>query len=257
MVPTTPLERQLKPRWRTRCGLPVDLQRLRSDLHWCNQAQRAHALRDMLRTSGTDASTCRPPRTTRSSTNTAFHSRLFRSSTTSPVLPGGEWKRRCTSGQKRTRWTKTKDQNYTRSGLVLFEFSVIEIDFTRISRTQNHHLSYSGFSIGIFLFLCFSRHFMHRSHARYTSLDTKNTDIDTERDVPTTPTHHTFQIVLERVPVDKQRLAFSFSVAYLKMAGATRPKRRALENWLLVWWEKGIRGVNCSSRPCGSRVTML
>ena len=28
---------------------------------------------------------------------------------------------------------------------MLFEFSVIEIDFTRISRTQNHHLSYSGF----------------------------------------------------------------------------------------------------------------
>ena len=30
---------------------------------------------------------------------------------------------------------------------MLFKFSVIEIDFTRISRTQNHHLSYSGFSI--------------------------------------------------------------------------------------------------------------
>ena len=71
-------------------------------------AQRAHALRNMLRTSGTDALTCRPPRTTRSSTNTAFHSRLFRS-TTSPVLPGGEWKRHCTSAQKRTRWTKTED----------------------------------------------------------------------------------------------------------------------------------------------------
>ena len=68
-----------------------------------------HALRNMLRTSGTDASTCRPPRTTRSSTNTAFHSRLFRSSTTSPVLPGGEWKRHCTSAQKRTRWTMTED----------------------------------------------------------------------------------------------------------------------------------------------------
>ena len=25
---------------------------------------------------------------------------------------------------------------------------------------------------------------------------------------------------------------------YLKMAGATRPKRRALGNWLLVLWEK-------------------
>ena len=36
-------------------------------------------------------------------------------------------------------------------------------------------------------------------------------------------THHTFQIVLARVPVDEKRLAFSFSVAYLKMTGATRP----------------------------------
>ena len=52
--------------------------------------------------------------------------------------------------------------------------------------------------------------------------------------------HHTFQIVLERVPVDLKRLAFSFSVAYLKMAGATRPKRRALQKWLLVWWDKYI-----------------
>ena len=26
-----------------------------------------------------------------------------------------------------------------------------------------------------------------------------------------------------------------FQVSYLKMAGATRPKRRALQNWLLVW----------------------
>ena len=24
------------------------------------------------------------------------------------------------------------------------------------------------------------------------------------------------------------------------MAGTTRPKRRAMQNWLLVWWEKGI-----------------
>ena len=74
-------------------------------------AQRSHALRNMRRTptSGTDASTCRPRRTTRSSTNTAFHSKLFRSSTTSPVLPIGEWKWRCTSAQKRTRWTKTRD----------------------------------------------------------------------------------------------------------------------------------------------------
>ena len=30
-------------------------------------------------------------------------------------------------------------------------------------------------------------------------------------------------------------------VSYLKMAEATRPKRRALQNWLLVWWEKGIK----------------
>ena len=71
--------------------------------------------------------------------------------------------------------------NLTRSGLVLFEFSVIEIDFTRISRTQNHHLSYSGFfhmhcyTVPFFFFLCFSR--LHAflgffSHARYASLDT-------------------------------------------------------------------------------------
>ena len=39
-----------------------------------------------------------------------------------------------------------------------------------------------------------------------------------------------FQIVLERVPVGLKRLAFSFSVAYLKMAGATRSKRRALQH---------------------------
>ena len=40
----------------------------------------------------------------------------------------------------------------------------------------------------------------------------------------------TIQIVLERVPVGLKRLAFSFSVAYLKMAGATRSKRRALQH---------------------------
>ena len=42
---------------------------------------------------------------------------------------------------------------------MLFEFSVIEIDFTRISRTQNHHLSYSGFFFSICtvtLYLSFS-----------------------------------------------------------------------------------------------------
>ena len=53
-------------------------------------AQRTHALRNMLRTSGTDALTCWPPRTTRSSINSAFRSRMFGSSSTSPVLPGGE-----------------------------------------------------------------------------------------------------------------------------------------------------------------------
>ena len=31
-----------------------------------------------------------------------------------------------------------------------------------------------------------------------------------------------------------------FFCCLLKMAGATRPKRRALQNWLLVWWEKDI-----------------
>ena len=70
-------------------------------------------------------------------------------------------------------------------------------------------------------------------------------------------THHTFQIlVLERVPVlavDLKRLAFSFSVAYLKMAGATRPKRRALENSLLVWWDKYI-SVPGTSSPLPKRL---
>ena len=28
------------------------------------------------------------------------------------------------------------------------------------------------------------------------------------------------------------------------MAGATRSKRRALQHWLLVWWEKSIKGNN-------------
>ena len=32
----------------------------------------------------------------------------------------------------------------------------------------------------------------------------------------------------------------TFSVAYLKMAGANRPKRRTLQNCLLVWWDKYI-----------------
>ena len=72
-----------------------------------------------------------------------------------------------------------------------FEFLVIEIDFTRISRTQNHHLRYYGFfhmHCYTVPFFCASPVFMLLSHARYASLDTRNTDIDTERDVPTTPT---------------------------------------------------------------------
>ena len=54
--------------------------------------------------------------------------------------------------------------------------------------------------------------------------------VGTSRSVLMSVFYHTFQIVLERVPVDLKRLAFSFSVAYLKMAGATRPKRRALQH---------------------------
>ena len=72
---------------------------------------------------------------------------------------------------------------------------------------------------------------IHKRRLRHRTWRSHNSDATT---------HHTFQIVLERVPVDLKRLAFSFSVAYLKMAGATRPKRRALQNSLLVWWDKYV-----------------
>ena len=72
-----------------------------------------------------------------------------------------------------------KDKALELDPIWLFEFSVIEIDFTRISRTQNHHLSCSGFFHLIIcivytvpFFFCASPVFMLLSHARYASLDT-------------------------------------------------------------------------------------
>ena len=57
-----------------------------------------------------------------------------------------------------------------------------------------------------------------------------------------------------------------FQVSNFEMAGATRSKRRALQHWLLVWWEKRINvqlsfriGRNCGKQDawgCGTTMTL-
>ena len=42
--------------------------------------------------------------------------------------------------------------------------------------------------------------------------------------------------------------------AYLEMAGATRSKRRALQHWLLVWWEKSINSNSTFSMSRNRRM---
>ena len=64
------------------------------------------------------------------------HSLSFRNvqtSTTSPVIPGVEWKRRCTSGPD--------------LALCWLIFQLSRSILREFSRNQNHHQSYSGFSI--------------------------------------------------------------------------------------------------------------
>ena len=88
------------------------------------------------------------------------------------------------------------------------------------------------------MFFCAFPVFMLLSHARYASLVIHKTPTSTPDVMFPQLRHDDAPHLLERVPVHKKKVGiyFLFLFAYLKMAGAAR---RALQNWLLMWWEKG------------------